>query len=49
MTDIDFVCVLYLCAQIDNEAHLAKVVTEADAEYYLAQKTAESNKVYSCT
>ena len=32
-------------AQIENEAHHAKVIAEADAEYYLAQKTADANKV----
>ncbi|CAI8048727.1 Erlin-2-B [Geodia barretti] len=32
-------------SQIENEAHTAKVLAEADAEYYLAQKTAEANKL----
>lgn len=32
-------------SQIENEAHHAKVIAEADAEYYLAQKTADANKL----
>jgi regulator of protease activity HflC (stomatin/prohibitin superfamily) len=32
-------------SQIENESHTAKVLAEADAEYYLAQKTAEANKL----
>ena len=35
-------------SQIDNEAHLAKVTAQADADYYLTQKQAEANKVYRC-
>ena len=27
---------------------MAKVVKQADAEYYMAQKTSEANKVYVC-
>lgn len=36
---------MYIALQIENESHMAKVLNEADAEYYLAQKTAEANKV----
>lgn len=32
-------------SQLENEAHLAKVKAQADADYYLAQKQSESNKV----
>ena len=39
----------YFLPQIENESHMAKVMAQADAEYYLAQKTAEANKVYTCT
>ena len=36
----------YFLPQIGNESHMAKVMAQADAEYYLAQKTAEANKVH---
>ena len=32
-------------SQIDNEAHLATITAQADADYHLAQKQAESNKL----
>lgn len=32
-------------SQLENEAHLAKIKSQADADYYLMQKQAESNKV----
>ena len=32
-------------SQLENEAHLAKVRSQADAEFYLVEKQAESNKV----
>ena len=32
-------------SQLENEAHLAKIKSQADAEYYLVQKQSESNKV----
>lgn len=34
-----------MIVQIENEAHMAKVVKQADAEYYMAQKVSEANKV----
>ena len=33
-------------SQLENEAHLAKIKSQADADYYLTQKQAESNKVH---
>ena len=36
----------YFLPQIENESHMVKVMAQADAEYYLAQKTAEANKVH---
>ena len=32
-------------SQLEDEAHLAKIKSQADAEFYLTQKQAESNKV----
>ena len=32
-------------SQIENEAHLARITSQADADYYLMEKQAESNKV----
>ena len=32
-------------SQLENEAHLATIKSQADADYYLTQKQAESNKV----
>ena len=32
-------------SQLENEAHLAKVKSQADAEFYHIQKQAEANKV----
>ena len=32
-------------SQIENEAHLAKVTAQADADFYLMKKQSESNQV----
>lgn len=32
-------------SQIENEAHLARITSQADADYYLMEKQAESNKL----
>ena len=32
-------------SQIENEAHLAKVTAQADADFYLMQKQSEANRV----
>ena len=32
-------------SQLENEAHLAKIKSQADADYYLVQNQSESNKV----
>ena len=34
-------------SDVENQAHEARVISQADADYYLMQKQAESNKV-SC-
>lgn len=33
-------------ADVENEAHRARTLNEADSEYYRIQKVAEANKVY---
>ena len=36
-------------SQIEDEAYLARMKAHADADYYTAQKLADSNKVCPCT
>ena len=33
---------------IENESHLARVTSQADADFYLMQKQAEANQVWMC-
>lgn len=32
-------------SEVENQAHKARIISQADADYYLIQKQAESNKV----
>ncbi len=36
-------------SHLEDEAHLAKIKSQADADFYLIQKQSESNKVRVCT